>query len=126
MTLQEWLAAREDRCAAGFHAVQHPNPCHCGGLIEGKRLAARGMSAASNARPSDRAAVDAAIRRLAAEGKPFSANQARAIHHVRGPVVGAAFQAAAKAGLIVKVGFEPSTDPGTHAHPVAMWTGVAA
>lgn len=29
MSLQTWLANREDRCPAGFHAIQHPSLCHC-------------------------------------------------------------------------------------------------
>jgi hypothetical protein len=79
------------------------------------------MAQTSAAHPTERAAVEAAIRTLAATGRPFSSNDARAIHGVRGPVVGAAFQAAARAGVIKKVGYETSTSPETHAHPVAQW-----
>jgi hypothetical protein len=118
--LDAWLAAQEDRCpGCGFHETQG---CAC----EGNRLKFKGQAIAAAAHPDERAAVDAAIRQLAARGRPFSSNDARPLHNVTGPVVGAAFSAAAKAGLIVRVGYEPSTDPGTHAHPVATWRGVAA
>lgn len=121
MSLQTWLAARDDRCpGCGFHVKSQG--CAC----EGQRLKFAGMAIATAARPDDRAKVDAAIRQLAATGKPFSSNDARPLHNVTGPVVGAAFQAAAKSGLIVRVGYEASTQPGTHAHPVATWKGVAA
>ena len=33
--------------------------------------------------------------------------------------------AASRRREIVKVGRVPSTDPGTHAHPVALWQGAA-
>lgn len=86
----------------------------------------RGQAIASAARPSDRAKVDPAIRKLAATGEVFSANDARDLHGVAGPVVGAAFTAARKAGLIKSVGFVTSTEARTHAHPVRTWVGVAA
>lgn len=47
-------------------------------------------------------------------------------HSVTGPVVGAAFTAARKAGLIRAIGFTTSDEPGTHAHPVRTWLGVNA
>ena len=39
--------------------------------------------------------------------------------------MGARFNAAARAGLIVRVGYEPSTKANTHAHPVATWETAA-
>lgn len=90
------------------------------------RLKHRGQALASAAHPDDRAKVDAAIRQLAATGREFSSNEARGLHGVAGPVVGAAFTAARKAGLIRAVGFTTSTDPGTHAHHVRLWLGVNA
>ncbi len=86
------------------------------GTPTGKRLLAA----------SDRAAVDAAIRKLAATGRPFSANDARALPGVKGGVVGAAFTAANKSGLIRPVGDETSTDTGTHGHRIYQWIGTAA
>lgn len=91
-------------------------------------IAARdqGQAVASEAHPDERARVDAAIRQLAATGQPFSANDARSIHGVKGGVVGAVFTAARKAGLIRSCGDDISTDPGTHGHRVYLWTGAAA
>lgn len=111
------LAEHEDRCYWGFHVVQHPQLCSCEGLA----AKAQGQSLATAAHPTEAAAVDAAIRRLAATGRPFSANDARVIHGVTGGVVGARFTAARKAGLIVHVGYEQSSKASTHAHPVAIW-----
>lgn len=117
--LAGWLATREDRCPHGFHVLQGCTTC-------GLKAKIRGQSIATTAHPADRAKVEAAIRQLAATGQPFSANQCRPLHGVTGPVVGAAFTAAAKAGLIRRVGYVTSTEPGTHAHPVAEWIGAAA
>lgn len=121
MTLRDYLATKADRCpSCHFHIPTQG--CAC----EGNRLKFRGMAVTSAAHPEDRAKVDAAIRTLAARGKPFSSNDARPLHGVTGPVVGAAFQAAARTGLIRRTGYEPSTEPGTHGHPVATWLGRAA
>lgn len=92
-------------------------------LAAGLAAKAVGQARATDAHPDDRARVDAAIRTLAATGRPFSANDARAIHGVKGGVVGAAFGAARRSGLIVPVGDETSSDPGTHAHRIFRWTG---
>lgn len=91
-------------------------------------LAARdeAMARATAAHPDERARVEAAIRQLAATGRPFSANDARAIHGAKGGVVGAVFNALRTEGLIVPVGAETSTDRGTHGKSVAKWVGVAA
>jgi hypothetical protein len=121
MTFLDTLSSYPDRCEHGYAENQHPALCPCPGL----RLAAEGMAATSAAHPEERARVDAAIRALASSGRVFSANDARELHKVAGPVVGAAFNAAAKSGLIVRVGYVRSTEPGTHAHPVATWRGAA-
>jgi hypothetical protein len=110
------------RCANGYDHHKQPGLCPCPGLA----AKAAGQAQATAAHPDERAAVDAAIRQLAATGRPFSSNDARSLHGIKGPVVGAAFSAAAKAGLIRRVGYEASTSPETHAHPVAMWLGRAA
>ena len=120
-TLDQWLKSRSDRCdGCGYHVASQG--CACAGLTAKDR----GQAVASAAHPDDRSRVEAAIRQLAATGEPFSSNDCRAIHGVRGGVVGAAFSALAKEGVIRKLGYEASTDPGTHAHPVATWQGVAA
>lgn len=117
--VRDYLAARADRCEHGWH-IPSQGCASCGVAFK-----FAGQSATIAAHPGDRAAVDAAIRQLAARGGEFSSNDARRIHGVSGPVVGAAFSAAAKSGLIVRVGYEPSTEPGTHAHPVAVWRAAA-
>lgn len=109
-----------DRCAHGFAPVQHPALCTCPGLA----AKARGQAIASAAHPDDRAKVEAAIRQLAATGRPFSSNDARALHGCKGGVVGAAFSALHKAGVIRPCGDETSTSEATHGHRVYRWIGV--
>jgi hypothetical protein len=54
-----------------------------------------------------------------------SANDLRAaLSDVPGPLVGARFNAAAKAGVIRRIGYVSSTKQNTHGHPVAQWIGV--
>jgi hypothetical protein len=114
--LDAWLRSQPSRCdGCGMH-VQTMG-CSCAGLA----AKAKGQAIVSAAHPDDRSKVEAAIRTLAATGKPFSSNDCRPLHGVSGPVVGAAFTAAAKAGLIRRIGYVASTEPGTHAHPVAEW-----
>lgn len=86
----------------------------------------RGMSVAVAAHPDEASRVAAAIRRLAATGRPFSANDARDLHGVKGGVVGATFTALRKEGVIKPVGDEVSTDAGTHGHRIYRWIGAAA
>lgn len=76
----------------------------------------------------DRAVIDQAIRAVAERGEPFSANDVRPLlpPGIRPALVGARFLAASKRRQIVKVGWVPSTDPGTHAHPVALWVAAEA
>lgn len=70
-----------------------------------------------------RAVIDQSIREVAAWGRPFSANDCRPLlpPGIRPALVGARFMAASRRGDIRKVGWVASTDPGTHAHPVAQW-----
>lgn len=103
--------------------------CARRGITAAIRLRDKGQALASTAHPDERAKVDAAIRKLAATGRPFSANDARRLHGVKGGVVGAAFGAASKAGLIKPAEgdvIERSTSPATHGHPVFRWIGSAA
>lgn len=75
-----------------------------------------------SATDADRDRIDAAIASVAKRGGEFSANDVRPlVPNVPGPLMGARFLAASRAGRIVKVGYVTSTDPGTHAHPVALW-----
>lgn len=64
-----------------------------------------------------RSVIDQALSAVADRGSPFSANDVRPSPR-RGPV---GSRAAAGRGDIRKVGWVASTDPGTHAHPVAQW-----
>ena len=119
--LDTYLRSRSDRCSGcGYH--KPTQGCAC----EGQRLKAAGQSIATAAHPDDRAKVDAAIKRLAATGRPFSANDARQLHGVKGGVVGAAFTAARKAGLIKRIGREPSSAASTHGHEIGQWVGMNA
>jgi hypothetical protein len=118
--LTEWLANRPGRCRHGWDLkLQGCQDC-------GVAMKFAAQAAASQAHPDDRAAVDAAIRQLAATHQPFSANDARSIHGVKGGVVGAAFTAAHKAKLIVPCGDEGSTSGPTHGHRIYLWKGTAA
>ena len=116
MSLDAYLSGRPDRCPGCGHHVATQG-CACAGLTE----KARGQAIATAAHLDDASRVDAAIRLLAATGREFSSNEARGLHGVTGPVVGARFTAARKAGVIRATGFTTSTDPGTHAHPVRTW-----
>lgn len=114
------LDARSDRCTHGYHLeTQHPDLCPCAGLA----AKAVGMARATSAHPTDAQKVEAAIRQLAATGRPFSANDARLIHGVKGGVVGATFNALRSEGVIRPVGDEVSTDKGTHGHRIFRWVG---
>jgi len=72
---------------------------------------------------ADRDLIDQAITTVAGRGTPFSANEVRELLpvSVKRSLIGARFLAAAKAGWLVRIGYEPSTDPGTHSSPVAVW-----
>lgn len=74
-----------------------------------------------------RATVDQAIKAVADRGLPFSANDVRGLLPlgIRPALMGARFRYAATSGLVQRIGYVPSTDPGTHAHPVAQWLRVA-
>lgn len=117
------LAHLPGRCVHGFDiATQHPQLCPCAGV----QLRDRGQSIASAAHPDDRTRVEAAIRQLAATGKPFSANDARPLHGVTGGVVGAAFTAMKNAGVIKAAGDDTSTGASAHGHRIFQWIGAAA
>jgi hypothetical protein len=107
------------RCAHGFHvATQGCASC-------GVAFKFAGQAKATAAHPSEAAAVEAAIRQLAATRRPFSANDARQIHGVKGGVVGATFTRLRKAGVIEACGDETSSEPGTHGHRIFLWRGCA-
>ena len=121
MSLDAYLTARADRCSGcGFHVATQG--CACAGRVAKDR----GQAIAAAAHPDDRSRVETAIRRLAATGQPFSANDARKIHGLKGGVVGATFTAMHKAGVIKAAGDTDSTGESAHGHRIYQWVGVAA
>lgn len=117
MSLDTFLRNCADRCSGcGFHPDQG---CSCAGAA----LKAAGIARVEAAADPDlRAMVDEEIRRAAASGQVFSSNSIRGfLPDDVGPLMGARFLAAAKAGLIEHVAFEVSTKASTHAHRVMTW-----
>lgn len=93
----------------------------------GAELRDAGMALADGAEDDAwKRAADAAIRALAASGAEFGAEEVRALagSPSRPNAFGARFNAAARSGLIRKVGYRKSSRPSLHAHPVAVWRGV--
>jgi hypothetical protein len=91
---------------------------------EGRALRDRGIGLVEAASDeASREAIDQAIRDMIARGRPFSANDIRPLLPlgIRPALVGARFLAASKRKQIRKVGWITSTDPRTHAHPIAVW-----
>jgi hypothetical protein len=121
MSLDTYLRSRPDRCTDCGHHLELQG-CICAALA----AKAEGQSRATTAHPNEAARVEAAIRKLAASGQPFSANDARSLHGVRGGVVGATFTALRTRGVIKPVGDVTSTDAGTHGHRIFQWIGAAA
>lgn len=118
--LDAYLASLPNRCPHGWH-VRTQGCADCGVAL---KFAGQQLTSAAN--PDDRARVDAAIRAAAATGRPFSANSIRPQHGVVGPVVGAAFTAARKAGLIEAAGDEISSGKSAHGHRIFQWRGTNA
>jgi hypothetical protein len=121
VTLEDYLRSRGDRCPGCLAHVETMG-CSCAGLA----AKSHGQQVALAARPDDRARVESAIRQLAATGRPFSANDARALHGIRGGVVGATFTALKTEGVIKPCGDEISNDKGTHGHRIYRWIGAVA
>jgi hypothetical protein len=111
------LAAMSGRCPHGWH-LETQGCTDCG-------LAAKatGQARAAAAHPDEQARVEAAVRQLAACGRPFSANDARAIHGVKGGVVGAVFGALHKDHVIKPCGDETSNARSTNGHRIFLWIG---
>lgn len=83
-----------------------------------------GIAGAVDANRDAMRAALAIIREAALTQPTLSANDTRArmkIAQVPGPVVGAAFQQAAKDRAIRRIGYVSSTDMATHMHPVVEW-----
>lgn len=125
MTPDLGLAHLAGRCAHGFAPQQHPLLCQCADAERGK---VQGI-AASNAKATDeqKRQIDLVIRRVAALGGEFSANDVRPqLAPVLAPFMGARFSALAKAGLIRHVGYTPSSKGNTHAHDIKTWRAAKA
>lgn len=75
-----------------------------------------------NAKPAHRQRIDAAIRHAVETGHEFSANDIRTtLQDIPGPLIGARFNAAARAGVIRHVGYVPSSKGNTHGHDIKLW-----
>lgn len=102
-------------------------PADTGTQLElGQQLRDEGMARVTNASDEwDRKVVDQAIRYVASQGQPFSANDVRPLlpEGLRPALLGARFRTAALHNIIRRIGYVPSTDPATHAHPIALWVG---
>ncbi|GAA1466294.1 hypothetical protein GCM10009603_50300 [Nocardiopsis exhalans] len=93
---------------------------------DGRRLRDAALARADED-PWDSAVIDQAIRFFASSGEAFSANDVRPLLPVvRRPAIGARFMAASRRGEIRRVDWTPSTDPGTHAHPIGVWVGTGS
>ncbi len=111
--------------------LQQANPALAAGRIDPLELARAlrdaGTEAASNSAPVEwRETVDAAIRSLAGLGRPFTADDVRALGIGDPPspkAWGARMLAASKGGVIRRVGYRPSTRASVHGHPIAVWVG---
>ena len=82
------------------------------------------LTAVNAAAPADvKARIDAAILKLAATGRPFSANDCRSLFpDVKGAVIGGRFNALGHAGRIRKTGDRvPSTLGNTNGHEIHVW-----
>jgi hypothetical protein len=81
----------------------------------------QGVAATVEANPQAMRAALAIIRDAAKANPVLSSNTVRhemRLAQVPGPVVGAAFKQAVKDKALRPIGYEPSTDQATHAHPV--------
>ena len=85
-------------------------------------------SVSANTPPDWKAKCDRAILMLAVKGERFTAEDVRLVagdppNHPN--AMGARFLAAAKEGLIEKVGYGKPVRASRHANPVAIWRGRA-
>jgi hypothetical protein len=99
------------------------------GLLLARQARDSGMAVTTAAHPDAVALIDAAIMRRVKSGRPFTANLIRAelssLSAAERPAIGARMNALCRR-FCVKVGEEPSTDPGTHGKVVARWLAIDA
>lgn len=114
------LSKIEGRCQSCGWAIREQG--HSITCAEGATRRDRAFDATTAAHTDDAAKVDAVLADFIRRGTEFSSNDTRArLAGVKGSVIGARFNAAARSRQIKRVGYTPSTDPGTHGHPVAVW-----
>lgn len=122
--LISYLSELPGRCSiCGYHvpSQSHRGDCPQRGA-SGRHLGLVAQEQATTDHPADAARVDSAIERHMASGRVFSANTMRSeLAGVTGAVIGSRFGAFSRAGRIVHVGYERSTDPGTKGHEVKTW-----
>ena len=113
----------------GKQTVWRPGPPVNAGAEVGERLAQRGMGAAERAAIPEgwTERADAMIKQLARAPEPFTSDVLVAA--VGAPdthfnAIGARMNAAARAGVIRKVGFTKSSRESGHARTIAVWEGV--
>jgi hypothetical protein len=104
-------------------------------LSEGERLRDEGMARVTAATDERHIAlVDSLVRAFNRDGERWSVNDLRKfmeryhgdILEAKPQLMGARVRAAAMRKEMKRVGYEPSTLPSTHAHPIAVWRGVAS
>ena len=118
--LLAYMAKQDGRCqSCGCHIEKQGHSIAC---AEGAIRRDHALGATTAAHLDDAAKVDAVLADFIRRGREFSSNDTRArLAGVKGSVIGARFNAAARSRQIRRVGYTPSTDPGTHGHPVAVW-----
>jgi hypothetical protein len=100
-------------------------------FTQAEALKAQGQALADASQPlAWKVNVDYVIGLLAQAGIPFTADDVSAItgDSPTGSqgAMGSRFTAAARRGLVVRVGYVKSRRPSVHAHPVAQWIGAQA
>lgn len=107
-----------------------PEPGWSSDAARGMALRDQGVQRADNAAdPTWKQQVDAAIAQLAASGRLFTADDVRALgvpEPASPQAWGARMLATSRSRRIVRVGYRPSMRPSVHAHPIAVWQGVAS
>ena len=97
--------------------------------IDGAARRDAGMAAAEHgAEVIAKRLVAAAIEQRARDGWPFTSDQIHEDVPTAGGwpnMIGARFNAAARAGIITKVGYRPSDRPSRHRAVIAVWVGTA-
>lgn len=121
MSVLDYTRTLPGRCSdCGWHIEKqgHSSTCDIP-----QRLGQEGMVRVTGNHPTDAARVDAVLETFIRSGLEFSLNDMRPhLADVKARnVIGARINAAARAKRIKRIGYEPSTQPETHGHPIARW-----